>query len=845
MSRKANTVLPEALTKGDYFRTRAPSRSPSRRPPRKGAMKNELTNGQAKSPSTETRLPQIAGTGSGSDKSDRTLNSADPMVGEVTVAFIDYRKDSITAKRNTNADPLHNVKVIQYIGQGKGASRNTHEFWMQSETAAKFPVNQQSISSRFPLNFGFYLDGQFFHRLNVCCLNKLRTNHSMIGTKAVHFKVVDCTNVVLCFRCKGHEFMLQSFKKGSNQTRSASVPRRFSEKPQMLPSPSGDSTGPDDQRNSRNNGTANILRSRSISRPRRRDQSPAPLQRTNTKTLGKTVAGAAAINGVVMPVVNGVRGINGPNENGGQESSSGRLSRGEEALEKALENYCEDRMSPSPDVEESATQVREAEPEEPNTAGMDSHGDSKYPRFVPPVDDEMEGSNKNAEQVTTVRDDGEQPTAEETPTVVRPASGNEETRTTVREDQAAAADAENNDATKTVVADDNGNNDTPTVIRDAEQEEGPYASMIAADDSETTTVVKDDTDVDSAPMVVRDVEPNNETTSGNAEAETRTEVRDDTSSTQATEPAEVSGGTEVDTRTEVRDDTTNIVQATQPALIRNVDNAEDMIELGHRRPSVISDSDEVTGQKARRGSNTSYMTETGDADEVTGQMPAEAIYHDKTQTQVRDAIEVDPALPSLAKEDPVAFAWPGTEPGKETMVREDKDEDVATEKNFEWPDASQRSGKGGKQRQISVDIVDEAPDSSRTATKTQVRDDRKDSVKKTSKQGSQESSTDFDPGRRPSTPHNAEEMIEQLGYVDEDRRESTVSLVNAPLLLRSATIESAGSGGEELTESARAARRERRAQMKPPPSPHSAEEFIDQLGYDTNEPDPLKPEIVK
>lgn len=132
---QTQSILPDALTKGDYFRTRAPSRSPSRRPPRKGALKNDQSTGAADSkPSNDVRLPQI-GSSSGSDKSDKIQNG-DPMTGEVTVSFIDYRTKDVTAsmKRSVNPNPMHNVKIIQYIGQGKAGTRTTHEFWMQSES---------------------------------------------------------------------------------------------------------------------------------------------------------------------------------------------------------------------------------------------------------------------------------------------------------------------------------------------------------------------------------------------------------------------------------------------------------------------------------------------------------------------------------------------------------------------------------------------------------------------------------------------------------------------------------------------------------------------------------------
>lgn len=47
-----------------------------------------------------------------------------------------------------------------------------------------------------------------------------------------------------------------------------------------------------------------------------------------------------------------------------------------------------------------------------------------------------------------------------------------------------------------------------------------------------------------------------------------------------------------------------------------------------------------------------------------------------------------------------------------------------------------------------------------------------------------------------------------------------------------------GSGAEGETETEKEIRRARKISMKPPSSPHNAEEFIDQLGYDTNEPEP-------
>lgn len=126
-------MLPDALAKSDYFRTRAPSKSPNRRPPRKGALRTETaTEVKSAAATNGIHLPQIRSS-SGSENSDKALNG-DPMTGEVTISFVDYRKDANTIKRVANANPMHNVKIIQYIGQGKGGSRVAHEFWMQSES---------------------------------------------------------------------------------------------------------------------------------------------------------------------------------------------------------------------------------------------------------------------------------------------------------------------------------------------------------------------------------------------------------------------------------------------------------------------------------------------------------------------------------------------------------------------------------------------------------------------------------------------------------------------------------------------------------------------------------------
>lgn len=168
---------------------------------------------------------------------------------------------------------------------------------------------------------------------------------------------------------------------------------------------------------------------------------------------------------------------------------------------------------------------------------------------------------------------------------------------------------------------------------------------------------------------------------------------------------------------------------------RNVDTAEDMIELDHRKSSISSNIDEITGQRlgGRESVAKTEVRETTEADEITGQMPSEAIFHDKehnpqssyldrsgekerekeTATQVRDAEAHNVGVPSLAKEDPVAFAWPGTEPSAQTHVREENHS--LEDKNFKWPDAKEQ-GNGIPSRHVSVDIVDDADAAPKTQT---------------------------------------------------------------------------------------------------------------------------------
>lgn len=101
--------------------------------------------------------------------------------------------------------------------------------------------------------------------------------------KCQRCSMFDCPRCIMPLpgfsRCKGHEFMLHSFKKSSAspQQRSASMPRPVPEKP---PVPSPDAA---DHKNLRVNGTSAAKRSRSSSRPRNHES----LQRTTTKTLVK------------------------------------------------------------------------------------------------------------------------------------------------------------------------------------------------------------------------------------------------------------------------------------------------------------------------------------------------------------------------------------------------------------------------------------------------------------------------------------------------------------------------------------------------------------------------------
>jgi hypothetical protein len=83
------------------------------------------------------RLPHINGSSATSDKGSDKSSNGDILTGEVTLAFIDYRADPSIIKKRP-ADQMHNVKIIQYIGQGKGASRVNHEFWMQNESKVTF-----------------------------------------------------------------------------------------------------------------------------------------------------------------------------------------------------------------------------------------------------------------------------------------------------------------------------------------------------------------------------------------------------------------------------------------------------------------------------------------------------------------------------------------------------------------------------------------------------------------------------------------------------------------------------------------------------------------------------------
>ena len=164
--------MPEALAKNDYFRNRAPSRSPTRRPPRKSQLadsdakafkwsseaqeKNDKkVNGvsvNGTSNGHRDRLPQINGTVTNSATSDRSndksQNSEAAMLGEVTIAFIDYSENRNLIKRAK--DQMRNVKIVQFIGQGKGSSRMNHEFWMQNESKVKHGViSRKSILLSF------------------------------------------------------------------------------------------------------------------------------------------------------------------------------------------------------------------------------------------------------------------------------------------------------------------------------------------------------------------------------------------------------------------------------------------------------------------------------------------------------------------------------------------------------------------------------------------------------------------------------------------------------------------------------------------------------------------------
>lgn len=135
-----------------------------------------------------------------------------------------------------------------------------------------------------------------------------------------------------------------------------------------------------------------------------------------------------------------------------RQISSGQLSR-----EDALENYCEDRMSPVP-----------------GDTGRDTYA-------------------RNSPEPAEL-----QPLSNNTETVIRDAE---------KEDGPYAKMIAHDDASDgTVVKETAEDTDTKTIIRNAEQEDGPYATMLAqaGGGAENETTVKED--VEDSPTVSRDVD---------------------------------------------------------------------------------------------------------------------------------------------------------------------------------------------------------------------------------------------------------------------------------------------------------------------------------------------------
>ena len=179
-------------------------------------------------------------------------------------------------------------------------------------------------------------------------------------------------------------------------------------------------------------------------------------------------------------------------------------------------------------------------------------------------------------------------------------------------------------------------------------------------------------------------------------------------------PTETFVRTDTETEPDIGETSASTLQKTQPIRDRpdssktNVDSAEDMIELAHDKPASNAPAPEESVMPADSIIHTDKQ-----------HPQSQHVHREEEKPVVVPASDISLAnVPSLAKEDPVAFAWPDSHQGNKSTPSAPgtpREETVEKPAGFVWPDAAE--GAPGKvrsarpSRHVSVEILDDRQNS--------------------------------------------------------------------------------------------------------------------------------------